>query len=453
MAPPQLAEEQIVAGPDWPDAQTPDGKCLSLRTPVGDYDLATILAKIPVEQMPDAVISLVDASWRNAPRNVAAFRGPKALLVADTHHLSSPLIGMLSYAGSEAYDRLVFLYDRHHLGFFQSAGFRNLYWFPGLTFPHDDATVRAARAHKREKRIAFIGQAGEFHPHRGRQLAALRAANLPVDQWPLPQREALTFYGASLLGFNASLNGDLNLRVFEMLASGAALLTDRLAPESGLSRLFTHGRELLTYSSTAELTERAVHALAHPRETAAIGAAGAAWFDTHFNAAKRRIDFSELLFNGTPVPAFTDETSARATVYFNGNTDHLLQTLMVYEGVQELHRTEEKVRVVLTSGVSEDVAKAFSTLPRVEVIRGDLFTPADIGVFTRDDDIVPGAVLASRVWCCDARPEEFALLNAFFAPVGFTPVSGEVAVLCRTAPVVPAVVVPADAISEQAFAS
>ena len=127
MAPPRLADEQIIAGPDWPDAQTADGRWTSLRTPVGNYDLASMLAKLPPEQKPDVVISLVDASWRNVPRNVAAFRGPKALLVADTHHLASPLISMFQYTATEAYDRVVFLYDRHHAGFFQSIGFKNLF--------------------------------------------------------------------------------------------------------------------------------------------------------------------------------------------------------------------------------------------------------------------------------------------------------------------------------------
>ena len=161
MAPPQLADEQIVAGPDWPDAQTADGRWISLRTPVGNYELSSVLTKLPPEQKPDVVISLVDASWRNTPRNVAAFRGPKVLLVADTHHLSSPLLGMFQYAATEAYERVVFLYDRHHLGVFQSVGFRNLYWFPGLTLPHDDASVRACRSSRRESRIAFVGQASE----------------------------------------------------------------------------------------------------------------------------------------------------------------------------------------------------------------------------------------------------------------------------------------------------
>ena len=40
----QLFAEQIVAGPDWPDSQTRDGYWLSLRTPVGAYDLAELLA-------------------------------------------------------------------------------------------------------------------------------------------------------------------------------------------------------------------------------------------------------------------------------------------------------------------------------------------------------------------------------------------------------------------------
>jgi len=432
MAPPRLADEQIVAGPDWPDAQTQDGKWISLRTPVGAYDLSVILARIPADQRPDAVVSLVDASWRNQPCNIASFRGPKALLVADTHHLASPLIGMFQYAATERYDRVVFLYDRHHLGFFKSIGFRNLFWFPGLTLPHDDAVVLAARAAKRESRIAFIGQAGKFHPQRVRLLGALRTAGLPVDQRLLPQGEALGFYGRSLLGFNASLNGDLNLRIFETLATGAALLTDRLAPESGLFHLFAEGRELITYGSAGELAERAAHAVAHPAETAAIGAAGAAWFDRHFRAARRRADFEQLLFSGTPAPLFAEAASPVRT-YFPGETNRLLQAMMVYEGIQELHRLEEKVRVVLTPGVADEVAAICATLPRTEIVRGKLSDPADIAVFTRDDEVVPGAIHAPRVWCSDAQTEEFDILNEHLAPAGFKPSSGEVAVLCREA--------------------
>jgi len=207
MRPPQLSDAQVTCGPDWLDESAPDGRIRSLATPVGDYDLAAVAARLPMDQQPDLVVCLVDASWRNVPRNLAAFRCPKVLLIADTHHLSSPLVGTLRYVASEPYDRCVLLYDRHHAAFFHSAGVRNLYWFPGLTFPHDDATVHAARTRgARAPRLAFVGQAGRHHPRRSRLIDALQAAKLPFEARALGQNEGLGFYGASQLGFNASLN-------------------------------------------------------------------------------------------------------------------------------------------------------------------------------------------------------------------------------------------------------
>jgi hypothetical protein len=115
LAPPQLGESQIVAGPDWPDAQTLEGKWISLRTPVGDYDLATVLDKIPADQQPGVVVSLVDASWRNQPRNLDGFNGTKILLVIDSDRLVFPLAELLRYRTEEFHDRVVFLRSLDHL--------------------------------------------------------------------------------------------------------------------------------------------------------------------------------------------------------------------------------------------------------------------------------------------------------------------------------------------------
>jgi hypothetical protein len=250
------------------------------------------------------------------PVNLAAFRCPKVLLIADTHHLSSPLVGTLNYIAGEAYNRCVLLYDRHHAAFFHAAGVRNLFWLPGLTLPHDDTTVRKARAAgSRASRLAFVGQAGRHHPRRSRLIAALEAEKLPFVARALEQDPGLFFYGSSLLGFNASLNGDLNLRVFEVLAAGAALLTDRLAPASGLNELLAEGRDYLSYNSPEELVERAVQALAQPTATKAIGAAGASWFDEHFNAARRRRLFQALAFDGVAAPEFDLSAVTRGRVW------------------------------------------------------------------------------------------------------------------------------------------
>lgn len=438
MAPPRLSDDQIVCGPDWPDDLSPDGRVLSLKTPLGEYDINSVLQRIPGDQQPDAIVCLVDASWRNQPRNLAAFPGLKALLIADTHHLQSPLIGMLQYVAGEVYDRIVFLYDRHHVDFFRSAGLDNVFWFPGLTLPHNDATVRAARKSRRVAQVAFVGQVGKHHPRRAHLVEAMKLCKLPLALKQLSQKDALAHYGASLLGFNASLNGDLNLRALEILSSGAALITDRLSPESGLAQLWTEGRDVLTYSCADELVERIEHALAHPRETEAIGAAGAKWFDTHFNAQRRRDDFAALLVDGRHPEAFALPSRESTRIFLGGNTDHLLQTLMVYEGVQELHRKQETVRVAIGASVIPDMAAMFATLPRVRVEQGGGEPGADIAIFARDDAKTAITSGASRAWCYDAQPEDFAPLADQLAESNFQLVSEDVAVFCQSLPELPA---------------
>jgi hypothetical protein len=116
LAPLQLTDEQITAGPDWPDAQTLDGRWLSLRTPVGDYNLADLLAKIPAEQRPDAIVSLVDARWRNAPRNLRSFTGLKVLALSDRPGEEPDMADIFRYVGREIFDRVLFVSDQAQLG-------------------------------------------------------------------------------------------------------------------------------------------------------------------------------------------------------------------------------------------------------------------------------------------------------------------------------------------------
>ncbi len=428
MAPPRLGDEQIVGGPDWPDARAADGRWLSVSTPRGEYDLAAVLAKLPMDEWPDVVACLVDASWRNLPRGLAGFRGPKVLLVADTHHLQSPLITMIRYAATEPYDRIAFLYDRHHAGIFQAAGFRNLFWLPGLTFPHDDSAFSDPKA-PRLAQIAFVGQAGKHHPRRGRLLDALRAARLPLRQQQLGQREALAFYGSSLLGFNASLNGDLNLRTFEILAAGALLLTDRLAPDSGFDQLLADGRECVLYGSEAELTERAAHWLRHPREAQALAAAGQDWFRRTLGAERRRELFRTVALDGAaPEPFLLTEAAAPAVSF--ADTDQLLAATMVYEGVQELHRTQEQVTVALDPHAPAGFAALCRTLPRVQLAPVDA-AGADLAVVSALDASAAAVRGVPRLWCWDANAAQVPELDSRLAAAGYASASRDVVVYCR----------------------
>jgi hypothetical protein len=55
---PRLADEQIIAGPAWPDAQDLEGRWLSLRAPTGVEELDVVLSKIPHYQWPDQIVIL-----------------------------------------------------------------------------------------------------------------------------------------------------------------------------------------------------------------------------------------------------------------------------------------------------------------------------------------------------------------------------------------------------------
>ena len=435
MAPPQLGDEQIVAGPGWDDECDADGRWRSLQTPAGEYSVASILAKLPIEQRPDVIVCLVDSSRRNLPRNLGAFRGPKVLLLADTHHLTSPLMTMLRYAAAEPFDRIVFLYDRHHAPIFGAAGFRNLFWFPGLTFPHDDAVVHAARSSgEPESHVAFVGQTAKYHPRRARLLQALKSAGVPLAQRQIAQADALRFYGASALGFNASLNGDLNLRVFEILASGALLLTDVLGSGSGLAELAAHGAEFVCYASEAELVEKARHYLAHPLEARALGATGRAWFDRVMNAERRRAMFRALALDGVAPEPFPLPETATTRIQFQ-STHALLSSVMVYEGVQELHRTQERVTVATTAGAPRNFAELCTTLPRVKLTQTEGMEIPDLLVTSVPEIVERVPREAPRVWCADAREDQLPDLAVVFQAAGYAPASNDVAVYCHTDPV------------------
>jgi hypothetical protein len=103
-APLRLTAEQIVAGPDWPDAQTREGQWISLRTPLGDYDVATVLSKIPADQWPDLIVSVADPSGRSQPRNLTCYSGTKILLLPDDCQAEGE---GLFFTTSESFDRIV----------------------------------------------------------------------------------------------------------------------------------------------------------------------------------------------------------------------------------------------------------------------------------------------------------------------------------------------------------
>jgi len=419
MAPPVLSDEQVNCGPFFPDCEI-DGRVISLSTPCGEYDLSQVASRLPADQQPDVVVCVVDSSWFNVPRNFSAFRGPKIALIADTHHMTQPVLGMISYLSSQKFDRHIFLYTRHHIDLFRAAGIKNLFWLPGLTFPHGDAIAVSARKQDRVAQIAHIGQSSTLYRRRLALAGALARAGLPLVFREGTQREALDFYGSSLIGFNATANGDFNLRAYEITAAGSLLLMDRLSPESGLSTLWKDGREFVEYQDANDLVERARHYLDRPDEARRIGEAGASWFDRHLNALRRRELFTRIVSDGKEEPMFALPAPPRFAVSpFGGQAARYVAALAVYEHIQKSHSVAEVVRVRVDETVPADLTRLCSTLPRVVVKK-------QFGSDEQPDYLVISAARAlalttldvPRVWCWDATAEQTPRLTAQFGAAG-----------------------------------
>ena len=346
-----------------PDAQTNLGaSSRAIQTPVGSYDARDFFSKNKITQQPEIVLVKADATGRNLPSNLKAFKCPRVLLVGDTHHMGAPIQKLVAYAKQEEFDRIIFDHTRHHARWFFEAGLQNVHWIPALDFTFFPRTPSLNPT----RQFSFVGQAGKFHPYRCRVLESLKKSALPLELLRGTPAEAAEIYADSVVTLNVSLNGDLNLRVFEALAAGGFLLTDKLTPSSGLELLFKPGVDIEVWSSVGELIEKARHYLEHPVEADRIRRSGQQkLLEFHHPDIKIR-EFFELVFEGKENPLYSlDEEAAKARTGVQG-TD-LVPGVEAYEFLQEMHRTTPPL-VVWAAEESLDAAKAFfADLPRVLV--------------------------------------------------------------------------------------
>lgn len=346
-----------------PDAQTNLGaSARAIQTPTGSYDAADFFSKNKITQQPEIVLVKADATGRNLPSNLKAFKCPRVLLVGDTHHMGAPIQKLVAYAKQEEFDRIIFDHTRHHARWFFEAGLKNVHWIPALDFTFFPRTPSLNPT----RQFSFVGQAGKFHPYRCRVLESLKKSALPLELLRGTPAEAAEIYADSVVTLNVSLNGDLNLRVFEALAAGGFLLTDKLTPSSGLELLFKPGVDIEVWSSVGELIEKARHYLEHPVEADRIRRSGQQkLLEFHHPDIKIR-EFFELVFEGKENPLYSlDEEAAKARTGVQG-TD-LVPGVEAYEFLQEMHRTTPPL-VVWAAEESLDAAKAFfADLPRVLV--------------------------------------------------------------------------------------
>ena len=355
-----LSSQEIFCGPDAETKLVPSAR--AIRTPTGSYDTQEFFSKNKITHQPDILLVKADATARNLPSNLKAFKCPRVLLVGDTHHMGMPIQKLVAYAKQEKFDRIILDHTRHHARWFFEAGFKNVHWIPAFDFtffPRNPSPIPS-------RQFSFVGQAGKFHPYRCQVIESLKKSGLPLEMLRGTPAEAADIYADSVVTLNVSLNGDLNLRVFEALAAGGFLLTDKLTPSSGLEILFKPGVDIDVWTSVGELTEKARHYLDHPAEADRIRRSGQQkLLDFHHPDIKIR-EFFELVFEGKENPLYDLGEEAAKTRTGLPGADFKLG-VEAYEFLQEMHRNMPLL-VVWTSKDSLNDAKAFfADLPRVLV--------------------------------------------------------------------------------------
>ncbi len=339
-----LSDRQVTVGPKI----RPDQPLAMFAgfTPQRAYRLKEALISSGLPTVFDAIVVWADASGENLPLQLDEFDCPKVLCVGDTHHCASPLKNMIGYARQAGYDFIVSSHNRQHLHWFAESGFANVAWLPGLKVRHLPRPFQASR----KPCISFFGSVGKYHPRRLRLLQDLNRA-VPVVAARGSREHAADMCASSLVSFNASLNGDLNLRVFETLSAGGCLLTDRLSAQSGLDLILKEGKDFAGYDSVDECREQARFLIAHPDIALKLAQAGHDAFVATMLPEHRVNQLLSWIFDGALDEMFCSPPPGA------GTDASVTDRLQVYEDLQELHRVEEAPRVLFFG----DVAEAYLT--------------------------------------------------------------------------------------------
>jgi hypothetical protein len=313
--------------------------------PLGAFDLEALLRSSGIATKPDLIVVWSSALHDNRPANLRAFRCPKLLICGDTHHLDRPIRTMIDYAGQEAFDAVASAYDRHHLHWFLASGFQHCAWLPGITV-QDIAPPWQAR---RTDQVAFVGQfSAALHGWRRAVLERMASAGIPVRAERASRAEAASLYAESLVSFNGSLNGDLNMRVFEVLSAGGFLLTDRLSPQAGLDLLFRPGQDCETYADADEAMDKLEFYRTRPAAALRIAEQGAATYRRAHRAEDRIAVLRRWMLDGHLPDLLNPRHDLRLAT---SQADRRFELrLAAYEMLQDRQRIPPTVRVLAEPG-------------------------------------------------------------------------------------------------------
>lgn len=254
---------------------------------LAEYDLPSILQRL--DYAPDWVI-FMDSIERVIPTGLEQVDILLAVYYIDStlnRYWQHPLADIASLALTDQKPDAVFLSNRGV----------NAHWFP---LAADSLIYQPAEVEK-EYELSFIG-----HRHPQNRIKRENILNGLANRFkvtyfsgdPHLSAEACAMvYQRSKLVLNENLFPAVNLRLFEAMACGTAVLTEDNAP--GLSELFVDSRDMIAYNAE-NLIERVEHYLANEAEHKRIADRAAYTIGREHSFGKRAQQLTELLTNTQP---------------------------------------------------------------------------------------------------------------------------------------------------------
>ncbi|CAD7772666.1 Ubiquinone biosynthesis O-methyltransferase [Candidatus Methanoperedenaceae archaeon GB50] len=229
------------------------------QIPFIDGDLKKVFKQLPLGWKPD-VFLYIDTGISYPLINLDAIKCIKSCYLIDTHLKLEKHIEI-----AKNFD-VVFIAQKADVKRFKERGIKNVFWIPLACDPE----IHGKKTNNKLYDIGFVGSLTD--PKRVELLDKLkRRFNLYYERCFL-ERMAEVFSQSKIV-FNKSIKNDLNMRVFEAMASGSMLLTDE-AKGSGLTEMFQDRKHLVIYRDEKELFELADYYLRNDDEREKIAKQG-----------------------------------------------------------------------------------------------------------------------------------------------------------------------------------
>lgn len=246
----------FLPGNDRDSQDIPGDKKVHADIPYDKAELDDVLGKLP---WPPDLFFWTDNFYWFLMKGLKLLPCPTACFLLDPQYLSELKIEMAKH-----FDH-VFVSQKTEVEKYSRAGVPRVYWLPHAC----DPGIHDRRSDVKRYDITFVGT---LNPKREEMLGRLRTRFRVHYERCFGERMSQV-YSESKIIFNVSTVNEINMRIFEAMASGSLLLTDAI-PESGLGELFEDRKHLVFYHTSDEMMSLAEHYLIHDEEREQIADAG-----------------------------------------------------------------------------------------------------------------------------------------------------------------------------------